>query len=138
MRTIYTLYTFIGFALLILPFMAYSQKVIDFPPKIVVICMDGDTRKPMGGVKVVFRKGDTLVKSCVTDGTGRCLVLKPKPGKYYIAASKNTYLEFSLSRVSVSGDQTIILEIPLESDPKQATKKGKLVASVASTTRGDY
>lgn len=102
--------------------------------------MDGDTRKPMGGVKVVFRKGDTLVKSCVTDGTGRCLVLKPKPGKYYIAASKNTYLEFSLSRVSVPGDETIILEIPLESDPnsKQAAKKGKLVASVASTTRGDY
>ncbi len=137
MKTIMLLYTFIGFALLALPLMSYGQKVIDFPPKIVIICRDGDTRLPMGGVKVVFRKGDTLVKTVTTDGTGRCLLLKPKAGTYYIAASKNNYLEFTLAHVDVVPDQTIILEVPMETDPhsKQA-KKGKLVASTFNPAIG--
>lgn len=125
-------------SLVAIPFITFSQKVIDYPPKIVVICMDGDTRKPMGGVKVVFRKGDTLVKTLTTDGTGRCLILKPKPGTYYVAATKNTYMEFTLAHVNVPGDETIILEIPLESDPnsKQPIKKGKLVASTNNPAMG--
>jgi len=118
--------------------MSYGQKVIDYPPKIVIICLDGDTRLPVGGVKVVFRKGDTLVKTVTTDGTGRCLLLKPKPGTYYVAASKNNYLEFTLSHVDVPAEQTIILEVPLETDPhsKQAAKKGKLVASTFNPAIG--
>src|SRR5581483_4438512 len=138
MKTIMLLYTFIGFVLMALPFMSYGQKVIDYPPKIVIICLDGDTRLPVGGVKVVFRKGDTLVKTVTTDGTGRCLLLKPKPGTYYVAASKNNYLEFTLSHVDVPAEQTIILEVPLETDPhsKQAAKKGKLVASTFNPAIG--
>jgi hypothetical protein len=138
MKTVFLLYTFIGFVLMALPIMAYSQKVIDFPPKIVVICVDGDTRLPMGGVKVVFRKGDTLVKTVTTDGTGRCLILNPKPGTYYIAATKTSYFEFSLAHIKVPADQTVILEVPLESDPnsKQGAKKGKLVASTFNPAIG--
>lgn len=135
-------YSVILAAMVMIPFIATSQKVIDFPPKIVVICKDGDTRKPMGGVTIVFRKGDTLVKTCKTDGCGRCLILKPKPGDYYIAATKDNYLKFTLSSVSVPGDQTVVLEIPLEStvpdSDKQAKKSGHMVASLAGVGQGDY
>jgi hypothetical protein len=138
MEAIIMLRGVICLSLVAIPFFTFSQKVIDYPPKIVVICMDGDTRKPMVGVKVVFRKGDTLVKTCTTDGTGRCLILKPKPGTYYVAATKNTYMEFTLAHVNVPAEQTVILEIPLESDPnsKQTLKKGKLVASTDNPAIG--
>lgn len=135
-------YSVIIIAMVMIPFIATSQKVIDFPPKIVVICKDGDTRKPMGGVTIVFRKGDTLVKTCKTDGCGRCVILKPKPGTYYIAATKNDYLKFTLSSVDIPANQTIVLEIPLEStNPTsaiQVKKPGHMVASLAGVGQGDY
>jgi hypothetical protein len=124
---------FIGLALLASPLILSAQKVIDYPPKIVIICKDGADRKCLGGVKVVFGRGDSLAKTCTTDGTGRCLLLNPKPGNYYIAASKPGYLQFILAKVEIPGDQTVILDIPLEPDPnsKQNKKTGRLVADAA-------
>lgn len=112
-----------------------AQKVIDYPPKLVIICMDGDTRRPMGGVKVVFKKGDTLIKTLTTDGTGRCLILKPRGGEYSISANKQTYFTFTLKSVDVRDDQTTILEIPLDAQPDKK-KGGKEVALRAYLAEG--
>jgi len=120
-------------SLLVIPFIASSQKVIDYPPKLVIVCMDGDTRKCMMGVKVTFWKGDSLVKTVTTDGCGRCLLLKPRQGSYYVSASKPGYLPFTLSHINVPAEQTVVLEIPLESNPnsKLAKKPNHLVAVAA-------
>jgi len=134
METALMLRGLICISLLAIPLIARSQKVIDYPPKIVVVCLDGDTRKCMVGVKVTFRKGDSLIKSCNTDGCGRCLVLNPKRGDYFISATKPGYMQFTLAHVSIPSDQTVVLEIPLESEPnsKPANKKpGHLVATTA-------
>ena len=140
MKTIILLYSVIIAAMVMVPFIASSQKVIDYPPKIVVICVNGNNRKPIGGVKVTFRKDDRVVKTCVTGGTGRCLILNPKPGNYYIAASKKSYLEFTLSSVDVPQGQTIVLEIPLESSTAEAqpAQQGHVTASLAAMVQGNY
>lgn len=105
---------------------AFSQKVIDYPPKIVIICKDADTRKLIGGVKVLITRNDTLLKTIATDGCGRCLLLKPKPGSYSFILTKTSYYTFKLARVDVPADQTITLEVPLDELPNKS--KGKLLA----------
>lgn len=114
--------------LLGIPFAARSQKVIDYPPKIVIVCMDGDSRKLMGGVKVLMKRNDTLLKTLTTDGNGRCMILKPKPGDYSITAIKANYFTFSLAHVDVPSDQTIVLEIPMDGKPDNSKKGSHLVA----------
>jgi len=132
-------HTIVCASLLAMPLITSAQKVIDFPPKIVVICKDGDNRKFMAGVKVVFRKGDSLVKTINTDLSGRCLVLKPKAGDYYISATKPGYFQFTLAHVDIPADQTVVLEIPMDADPNfQKNKKpGHIVASASIPSIGD-
>jgi hypothetical protein len=105
------------------PFAAQAQKVIDYPPKIVVVCMDADTRKPMCGVKVTIKREGILVKTFTTDGCGRCLILKPEPGDYSILALKPSYFMFTLAHVNVPSEQTVVLEIPMDEQPDK-DKKG--------------
>ncbi len=104
----------------------YSQKVIDYPPKIVIICKDADTRKLMAGVKVLLSRNDTLLKAITTDGCGRCLLLKPKTGSYSFVLTKSGYYTFKLDHVNVPAEQTITLEVPMDGLPSR--NKGKLLA----------
>ena len=114
----------ISFLLLIAkPFTGKAQKVIDYPPKIVIVCMDADTRKPMCGVKVTVKREGILVKTFTTDGCGRCVVLKPEPGDYSVLALKPSYFMFTLAHVNVPEEQTVVLEIPMDEQPDK-NKKG--------------